>query len=115
MVISLDISASCLLKICLCYIEECESVFLKFPVPFWCPPCVWCQCLSLQSLSVEREQQDSSSQYSDDPWRITEEQRDYYINQFRSLQPDLNAFISGNFYQTLCTLNGGTRLGGEKC
>ncbi|NXR97395.1 REPS2 protein, partial [Oxylabes madagascariensis] len=72
------------------------------------------ECPSLQSLSVDREQQDSSIQYSDDPWRITEEQRDYYINQFRSLQPDLNAFISGNFHQTLCTANRGTRLGGEK-
>ncbi|XP_064563996.1 ralBP1-associated Eps domain-containing protein 2 isoform X2 [Zonotrichia leucophrys gambelii] len=56
-----------------------------------------------RSLSVEREQQDSSSQYSDDPWRITEEQRDYYINQFRSLQPDLNAFISGSVAKNFFT------------
>lgn len=33
--------------------------------------------------------------YSDDPWRITEEQREYYTNQFRSLQPDLSALIVG--------------------
>ncbi|NXD69268.1 REPS2 protein, partial [Eolophus roseicapillus] len=63
-----------------------------------------------RSLSAEREQQDSSTHYSDDPWRITEEQRDYYINQFRSLQPDLNSFVSGNFYQTPCMSNRGTRL-----
>ncbi|XP_005516723.1 PREDICTED: ralBP1-associated Eps domain-containing protein 2 isoform X1 [Pseudopodoces humilis] len=56
-----------------------------------------------RSLSVEREQQDSSTQYSDDPWRITEEQRDYYINQFRSLQPDLNAFISGSIAKNFFT------------
>nr|XP_026647672.1 ralBP1-associated Eps domain-containing protein 2 isoform X3 [Zonotrichia albicollis] len=56
-----------------------------------------------RSLAVEREQQDSSSQYSDDPWRITEEQRDYYINQFRSLQPDLNAFISGSVAKNFFT------------
>ncbi|NWT34326.1 REPS2 protein, partial [Cardinalis cardinalis] len=56
-----------------------------------------------RSLSVEREQQDSSSQYPDDPWRITEEQRDYYINQFRSLQPDLNAFISGSVAKNFFT------------
>ncbi|NXH08527.1 REPS2 protein, partial [Loxia leucoptera] len=56
-----------------------------------------------RSLSVEREQQDSSTQYSDDPWRITEEQRDYYINQFRSLQPDLNAFISGSVAKNFFT------------
>uniref|UniRef100_A0A8C3QRC2 RALBP1 associated Eps domain containing 2 n=1 Tax=Cyanoderma ruficeps TaxID=181631 RepID=A0A8C3QRC2_9PASS len=56
-----------------------------------------------RSLSVEREQQDSSTQYPDDPWRITEEQRDYYINQFRSLQPDLNAFISGSVAKNFFT------------
>ncbi|XP_074390766.1 ralBP1-associated Eps domain-containing protein 2 isoform X2 [Zonotrichia albicollis] len=56
-----------------------------------------------RSLAVEREQQDSSSQYSDDPWRITEEQRDYYINQFRSLQPDLSAFISGSVAKNFFT------------
>ncbi|KAI7794528.1 ralBP1-associated Eps domain-containing protein 2 isoform X1 [Triplophysa rosa] len=37
----------------------------------------------------------SSVDYSDDPWRITEEQREYYTNQFKSLQPDLNALILG--------------------
>ncbi|XP_056346439.1 ralBP1-associated Eps domain-containing protein 2 isoform X2 [Oenanthe melanoleuca] len=56
-----------------------------------------------RSFSVEREQQDSSTQYSDDPWRITEEQRDYYMNQFRSLQPDLNAFISGSVAKNFFT------------
>ncbi|NXC12970.1 REPS2 protein, partial [Corythaeola cristata] len=67
------------------------------------PACGWCQCPSLQSLSAEREQQDSSAHYSDDPWRITEEQRDYYINQFRSLQPDLNSFISGSVAKNFFT------------
>ncbi|NXK04897.1 REPS2 protein, partial [Herpetotheres cachinnans] len=70
-------------------IEMCTFALLA-------PRCGRCQCPSLQSLSAEREQQDSSTHYSDDPWRITEEQRDYYINQFRSLQPDLNSFISGS-------------------
>ncbi|KAJ7401513.1 RalBP1-associated Eps domain-containing protein 2 [Pitangus sulphuratus] len=83
--------------------EEYESGFLRFPVPFWSPACGRCRCPSLQSLSVEREQQDSSTHYSDDPWRITEEQRDYYINQFRSLQPDLNAFISGSVAKNFFT------------
>uniref|UniRef100_A0A663M9V9 RALBP1 associated Eps domain containing 2 n=1 Tax=Athene cunicularia TaxID=194338 RepID=A0A663M9V9_ATHCN len=63
---------------------------------------VTCSTLN-RSLSVEREQQDSSSHYSDDPWRITEEQRDYYINQFRSLQPDLNSFISGSVAKNFFT------------
>ncbi|XP_061220503.1 ralBP1-associated Eps domain-containing protein 2 isoform X3 [Neopsephotus bourkii] len=56
-----------------------------------------------RSLSAEREQQDSSTHYSDDPWRITEEQRDYYINQFRSLQPDLNSFVSGSVARNFFT------------
>ncbi|XP_031523251.1 ralBP1-associated Eps domain-containing protein 1 isoform X10 [Papio anubis] len=33
-----------------------------------------------------------SSSY-DDPWKITDEQRQYYVNQFKTIQPDLNGFI----------------------
>lgn len=51
--------------------------------------------LFLKSFSVERELQDNNSSYPDEPWRITEEQREYYVNQFRSLQPDPSSFISG--------------------
>lgn len=65
-------------------------------------PALACSTLS-RSLSVEREQPDSSAHYSDDPWRITEEQRDYYVNQFKSLQPDLNAFISGSVAKNFFT------------
>ncbi|KAL8190286.1 UNVERIFIED_CONTAM: RalBP1-associated Eps domain-containing protein 2, partial [Gekko kuhli] len=57
----------------------------------------------IRSFSVEREPQDSGSNYPDDPWRITEEQREYYINQFRSLQPDLNSFISGSVAKNFFT------------
>ncbi|KAM3935592.1 ralBP1-associated Eps domain-containing protein 2 isoform 2-T2 [Leptodactylus fuscus] len=56
-----------------------------------------------QSLSVERESQDNSESYSEDPWRITEEQREYYTNQFISLQPDLNSFISGSVARNFFT------------
>uniref|UniRef100_G1NPA9 Uncharacterized protein n=1 Tax=Meleagris gallopavo TaxID=9103 RepID=G1NPA9_MELGA len=65
-------------------------------------PALACSTLS-RSLSVEREQPDSSAHYSDDPWRITEEQRDYYVNQFKSLQPDLNSFISGSVAKNFFT------------
>uniref|UniRef100_A0A8B9IRV6 RALBP1 associated Eps domain containing 2 n=1 Tax=Amazona collaria TaxID=241587 RepID=A0A8B9IRV6_9PSIT len=65
-------------------------------------PALTCSAPS-RSLSAEREQQDSSTHYSDDPWRITEEQRDYYINQFRSLQPDLNSFVSGSVAKNFFT------------
>ncbi|KAM4047340.1 ralBP1-associated Eps domain-containing protein 2 isoform 2-T2 [Anomaloglossus baeobatrachus] len=56
-----------------------------------------------RSLSVERESRDCSESYSEDPWRITEEQRDYYTNQFKSLQPDLNSFISGSVARNFFT------------
>ncbi|XP_075901304.1 ralBP1-associated Eps domain-containing protein 2 isoform X2 [Nelusetta ayraudi] len=46
--------------------------------------------------SSERLDQQGLDDYSDsDPWRITEEQLEYYTNQFRSLQPDLGALILG--------------------
>ncbi|XP_050015379.1 ralBP1-associated Eps domain-containing protein 1 isoform X8 [Alexandromys fortis] len=32
----------------------------------------------------------------DDPWKITDEQRQYYVNQFTTIQPDLNGFIPGS-------------------
>ncbi|KAG9492669.1 hypothetical protein GDO78_000913 [Eleutherodactylus coqui] len=56
-----------------------------------------------RSFSVEREPHDSSESYSEDPWRITEEQREYYTNQFKSLQPDLNSFISGSVARNFFT------------
>ncbi|XP_041862949.1 ralBP1-associated Eps domain-containing protein 2 isoform X2 [Melanotaenia boesemani] len=51
----------------------------------------------VRASSVERlEQQSTAVDYSDDdPWRITEEQLEYYTNQFKSLQPDLGALILG--------------------
>ncbi|XP_026570070.1 ralBP1-associated Eps domain-containing protein 2 [Pseudonaja textilis] len=57
----------------------------------------------IQPLLVERESQDSSSNYPDDLWRVTEEQREYYINQFKTLQPDLNSFISGSVAKNFFT------------
>ncbi|KAM4629785.1 ralBP1-associated Eps domain-containing protein 2 [Polymixia lowei] len=46
--------------------------------------------------SVERLDQRGVADYSDeDPWRITEEQQEYYTNQFKTLQPDLGALILG--------------------
>uniref|UniRef100_A0A8K9XSN4 RALBP1 associated Eps domain containing 1 n=1 Tax=Oncorhynchus mykiss TaxID=8022 RepID=A0A8K9XSN4_ONCMY len=48
--------------------------------------------VSLCSNEIQRQ---SSSGY-DDPWKITDEQRQYYINQFKTIQPDLNGFIPGS-------------------
>ncbi|KAF7653959.1 hypothetical protein LDENG_00076570 [Lucifuga dentata] len=54
--------------------------------------------------SAERlEQQDVVDYSDDDPWRITEEQLEYYMNQFRSLQPDLGALILGNVAKNFFT------------
>ncbi|XP_044216793.1 ralBP1-associated Eps domain-containing protein 2 isoform X2 [Thunnus albacares] len=49
-----------------------------------------------RASSAERLDQQGVVDYSDDdPWRITEEQLEYYTNQFKSLQPDLGALILG--------------------
>nr|XP_033803320.1 ralBP1-associated Eps domain-containing protein 2 [Geotrypetes seraphini] len=56
-----------------------------------------------RSFSVERDARDTGSNYCDDPWRITEEQRDYYTHQFKSLQPDLNALVSGSVAKNFFT------------
>ncbi|XP_063079863.1 ralBP1-associated Eps domain-containing protein 1 isoform X4 [Engraulis encrasicolus] len=32
----------------------------------------------------------------EDPWKITDEQRQYYVNQFKTIQPDLTGFIPGS-------------------
>ncbi|XP_033821455.1 ralBP1-associated Eps domain-containing protein 2 isoform X1 [Periophthalmus magnuspinnatus] len=45
--------------------------------------------------SSERLDQQGAGYPDDDPWRITEEQLQYYTNQFTSLQPDLGALIIG--------------------
>lgn len=53
-------------------------------------------CASSQGSSAERlDQQDVVDYSDDDPWRITEEQLEYYTNQFKSLQPNLGALILG--------------------
>jgi len=38
-----------------------------------------------------------SSESQDDVWCITDEQREYYIRQFRQMQDDLHGVISGNY------------------
>lgn len=48
----------------------------------------------MASAATTNEIQRQSSTY-DDPWKITDEQRQYYINQFKTIQPDLTGFIPG--------------------
>ncbi|KAG2467273.1 REPS1 protein, partial [Polypterus senegalus] len=47
---------------------------------------------TVSSAATAKEIRRQSSSY-DDPWKITDEQRQYYINQFKTIQPDLNGFI----------------------
>lgn len=53
-------------------------------------------CVTSQASSAERLYQQGVLDYcDDDPWRITEEQLEYYTNQFKNLQPNLGALILG--------------------
>uniref|UniRef100_A0A8C7V7P6 RALBP1 associated Eps domain containing 1 n=1 Tax=Oncorhynchus mykiss TaxID=8022 RepID=A0A8C7V7P6_ONCMY len=51
---------------------------------------------TVASITTANEIQRQSSSGYDDPWKITDEQRQYYINQFKTIQPDLNGFIPGS-------------------
>ncbi|XP_006642987.2 ralBP1-associated Eps domain-containing protein 1 isoform X1 [Lepisosteus oculatus] len=50
---------------------------------------------TVASAAMANEIRRQTSGY-DDPWKITDEQRQYYINQFKTIQPDLNGFIPGS-------------------
>ncbi|XP_071662585.1 ralBP1-associated Eps domain-containing protein 1 isoform X8 [Patagioenas fasciata] len=50
---------------------------------------------TVASAATTNEIRRQSSSY-DDPWKITDEQRQYYVNQFKTIQPDLNGFIPGS-------------------
>ncbi|XP_043928988.1 ralBP1-associated Eps domain-containing protein 2 isoform X2 [Protopterus annectens] len=56
-----------------------------------------------QPQPAERESVSDESEYSTDPWRITEEQREYYTVQFKTLQPDLSSLISGSVAKNFFT------------
>uniref|UniRef100_A0A8C6IDC9 RalBP1 associated Eps domain containing protein n=1 Tax=Mus spicilegus TaxID=10103 RepID=A0A8C6IDC9_MUSSI len=50
---------------------------------------------TVASAATANEIRRQSSSY-EDPWKITDEQRQYYVNQFKSIQSDLNGFIPGS-------------------
>ncbi|XP_075059206.1 ralBP1-associated Eps domain-containing protein 1 isoform X2 [Mixophyes fleayi] len=50
---------------------------------------------TVASATTTNEIRRQSTSY-DDPWKITDEQRQYYVNQFKNIQPDLNGFIPGS-------------------
>lgn len=65
---------------------------------------------TVASAATANEIRRQSSSY-EDPWKITDEQRQYYVNQFKTIQPDLNGFIPGESLKTEALLDGlGQRL-----
>lgn len=60
---------------------------------------------TVASATTANEIRRQSSSY-DDPWKITDEQRQYYVNQFKTIQPDLNGFIPGESLKTEVLLDG---------
>ncbi|XP_076444707.1 ralBP1-associated Eps domain-containing protein 1-like isoform X2 [Babylonia areolata] len=58
---------------------------------------------SLEPPGVDSSSISSEAESVDDVWTITEEQREYYIKQFLSMQPDLTNHITGpvakNFFE----------------
>ncbi|XP_073332842.1 ralBP1-associated Eps domain-containing protein 2 isoform X2 [Pagrus major] len=65
------------------------------PSNYGTKPAVEHPAMARASSSERLEQQGVVDYSDDDPWRITEEQLEYYTNQFKTLQPDLGALILG--------------------
>ncbi|KAJ8984340.1 hypothetical protein NQ317_012560 [Molorchus minor] len=53
------------------------------------------QLLGTEEESSDKHSSEEDTEVSNEVWAITAEQREYYTNQFRSLQPDTNALLAG--------------------
>ncbi|RZC27684.1 ralBP1-associated Eps domain-containing protein 1 [Asbolus verrucosus] len=53
------------------------------------------QLLGTEEESSDRHSSEEDTEVSTEIWTINPEQREYYTNQFRSLQPDTNALLAG--------------------
>ncbi|XP_072394316.1 ralBP1-associated Eps domain-containing protein 2 [Diabrotica undecimpunctata] len=58
------------------------------------------QLLGTEEESSEKHSSEDDTEVSSEVWTITNEQREYYTNQFRSLQPDTNALLAGPIART---------------
>ncbi|XP_057665271.1 ralBP1-associated Eps domain-containing protein 1 [Diorhabda carinulata] len=58
------------------------------------------QLLGTEEESSEKHSSEEDTEVSSEVWTITNEQREYYTNQFRSLQPDTNALLAGPIART---------------
>ena len=47
------------------------------------------------SNKADTSSMSSEAESTDDVWTITDEQREYYINQFKTMQTDVRGVISG--------------------
>ncbi|CAG9833150.1 unnamed protein product [Diabrotica balteata] len=56
--------------------------------------------VSTEEESSEKHSSEDDTEVSSEVWTITNEQREYYTNQFRSLQPDTNALLAGPIART---------------
>ena len=66
----------------------------------------WTQFSDHGDAQAETSSISSEAESIDDVWAITDEQREYYVNQFASMQPDLGGVISGklcSYIQMLVT------------
>lgn len=54
------------------------------------------QLLGTEEESSDRHSSEEDTEVSNEVWTITSEQREYYTNQFRSLQPDTTALLTGS-------------------
>ncbi|KAF5274187.1 hypothetical protein FQA39_LY18732 [Lamprigera yunnana] len=53
------------------------------------------QLLGTEEESSDRHSSEEDTEISNEVWTITPEQKEYYIAQFKSLQPDSNALLAG--------------------
>ncbi|CAG9857923.1 unnamed protein product [Phyllotreta striolata] len=58
------------------------------------------QLLGTEEESSEKHSSEEDTEVSNEVWTITGEQREYYTNQFRSLQPDTRALLAGPVART---------------
>nr|CAI5852996.1 unnamed protein product [Callosobruchus analis] len=53
------------------------------------------QLLGTEEESSDKHSSEEDTEVSNEVWTITSEQKEYYTNQFRALQPDTNALLAG--------------------
>lgn len=54
------------------------------------------QLLGTEEESSDKHSSEEDTEVTNDVWTITQEQREYYTNQFKSLQPDPNGLVAGS-------------------